>query len=283
MKLLMNLLLWTTDMEDEMLPVLEKLKAMGFDGLEVPVFHTDVRQWQQWSRRLDKMGMTRVAVTFCRPEENPISPDPKVRQKGIDRLKAYVDCSQALGASLLTGPIHQGLNVFSGQPVTPQEWEWSVTSTRRVAEYAATAGVTLGVEYLNRFENYLLTCTDDNLRYVREVNHPNCGIMFDTFHAHIEEKNTADAFRRCAQHVVHIQVSENDRSTPGQGQVRWSNFFDVLKETNYQGSLAIEAFGRLLPDLAANLKIWRKMYENEDQLARDGLAFLRQEIERRKL
>lgn len=150
MKLLMNLLLWTTDMEDAVMPVLEDLKKMGFDGVEVPLFHTGIRQWQQWSRRLDDLGLSRVAVTFCRPEENPVSPDPRVRQKSIERLKSLVDCSQGLGAPLLSGPIHSALNVFSGQPSTAEEWRWSVECIRQVSEYAATAKVTLGIEYLSR-------------------------------------------------------------------------------------------------------------------------------------
>ncbi len=282
MKILMNLLLWTTGMEDDMGAVVESLKQTGFDGVEVPVFGTDLAKWESWGRRLDDLGLSRTAVTFCGADDNPISPSPAVRQRAVGRLKRLVDGSHALGATILSGPVHSALNVFTGQPATPEEWRWAVDGIREVAEHAATAGVTLGIEYLNRFENYLLTSTDETLRFVRDVGHPGCRVMFDTFHANIEEKNIADAYRQCAPEVVHIQVSENDRSTPGRGHVPWTAFFDVLRETGYAGSLSIEAFGRRQPDLAAATKIWRRMFESEAQLARDGLAFLRREIDRRK-
>ncbi len=281
MKLLMNLLLWTTEMEDDMLPILENLKAMGFDGMEVPMFSTDQSKWKKWSHHFDQLGLYRIAVTYCDAAYNPISPDAQTRRKAIDRLKQLTECSQLLGADILAGPIHSALNVFTGKGPTQEEWNWSVEAIRQVTAYAKSGGITLGIEYLNRFENYLVSCTDDVLRFVRDVNHPNCRIMFDTFHANIEEKNIADAFRKCAAEVAYVQISENDRSTPGKGHVEWTSFFDALKDTDYQGCLSIEAFGRRQPDLAAATKIWRAMFESEDQLARDGLAFLQKEVSKR--
>ncbi|HEX8530552.1 MAG TPA: sugar phosphate isomerase/epimerase family protein [Cytophagales bacterium] len=279
--LLMNLLLWTTEMDDDMAPVVEELKQTGFDGVEVPVFGTDLAKWERWGRRLDDLGLARTAVTFCGADDNPIGPSRAVRQRAVDRLKRLADGSHALGATILSGPIHSALNVFTGSPATAQEWDWAVEGVRQVAQHAAGGGVTLGIEYLNRFENYLLTSTEETLRFVRDVGHPGCRVMFDTFHANIEEKNIADAFRRCAAEVVHIQVSENDRSTPGRGHIPWTAFFDALRETGYAGSLSIEAFGRRQPDLAAATKIWRRMFESEAQLSRDGLAFLRRETRRK--
>jgi D-psicose/D-tagatose/L-ribulose 3-epimerase len=113
-----------------------------------------------------------------------------------------------------------------------------------VAVHAASCGITLGIEYLNRFENYLISSIDETIRFVEEINHPHCKIMFDTFHANIEEKNIADAFRKCASDTIHIQISENDRSTPGKGHIPWTTIFDALQDTGYNGALSIEAFGR---------------------------------------
>lgn len=105
--------------------------------------------------------------------------------------------------------------------------------------------------------------------------------MYDTFHAHIEEKDVAEAIRSCAQYLVLVHTSENDRSTPGKGAVRWDRTFDTLKEVNYDGWLVIEAFGQALEELAAATKIWRRMFEKEAQLAQEGLGFLKQEVAKR--
>ncbi len=149
---------------------------------------------------------------------------------------------------------------------------------RQTAEHAQTHGVMLGMEYLNRFECYLLNCAADAVRFVREVDHPHCRMMYDTFHANIEEKNPAQAIKDCAEYTVHIHISENDRSTPGHGNVPWDATFKAIKETGYDGWLVIEAFGLALPELAAATKIWRKMYDSEEQLAREGLAFMKKQM-----
>jgi D-psicose/D-tagatose/L-ribulose 3-epimerase len=146
---------------------------------------------------------------------------------------------------------------------------------RQNAENAQKCGVMLGCEYLNRFECYFLNTAVDMVRFVREVDHPNCRMMYDTFHANIEEKDPLEAIRTCAPYTVHVHISENDRSTPGRGHVPWAATFKTLKETGYDGWMVIEAFGLALPELAAATKIWRRMYSSEEQLARDGLAFMK--------
>jgi D-psicose/D-tagatose/L-ribulose 3-epimerase len=149
---------------------------------------------------------------------------------------------------------------------------------REVAKHAGDVGVTLAVEYLNRFETYFLTCAADTVRFIKEVNHPSCRMMYDTFHANIEEKNIADAIRTAAPYTVHVHISENDRSTPGQGHVPWKETFDTLHETGYDGWLTVEAFGLALPEISAATKIWRRMYGSEEQLSRDALAFMKAEL-----
>jgi D-psicose/D-tagatose/L-ribulose 3-epimerase len=275
MKFGMNLLLWTGEMHDGMLPVLESIRDMGYDGVELPMFDLDVNKWSQWGRRLDELGLQRTAVTVRGEADNPISPDAAVRAKGIESNRRALDCCQAVGAQTLLGPFHSALGVFSGQGPTADEWKRGVDSMRQVAEHAGTTGVMLAVEYLNRFETYLLNTAADTLRFVQQVDHPNCRMMYDTFHANIEEKSPADAIRHCAPYLVHVHISENDRSTPGTGGVDWAANVAALKEVGYDGWLVVEAFGLALPELAAATKIWRRMFESEEKLARDALAFMK--------
>lgn len=280
MKFGMNLLLWAGELSDELMPVLESLKGMGFDGVELPLFNTDL-DYAEWGRRLDDLGLERTAVTVRGEEDNPISPDAAIRAKGIENTKIAIDCCQAAGATALVGPYHSALGFFSGQGPTEDEWKWAVDSMRPVAEHAGAAGVTLGVEALNRFECYFLNTHADSSRFAREVDHPACKVMYDTFHAHIEEKNVPQALRDCADVLCHVHISENDRSTPGTGNVRWAENFDTLKEIGYDGWMMVEAFGLALKELVAATKIWRRMYDTEEQLARDALAFMKAEVAKR--
>jgi D-psicose/D-tagatose/L-ribulose 3-epimerase len=281
MKFGMNLLLWTDHLHDGLMPVLRQIKEIGYDGVEVPIFSPDVELYRQWGQHLDGLGLERTVVTIRTEADNPISPDPKVRAAGIEASKRTLDCCQALGAQSMCGPYHSALGVFSGAGPTPDEWKWGVDSMREVAEHSAQAGVMLAVEYLNRFETYFLTCAADTVRFVKDVNHSSCRMMYDTFHSNIEEKNIPDAIRMAAPYTVHVHISENDRSTPGQGNVRWAETFDTLKEVGYDGWMTVEAFGLALPEISAATKIWRRMYENEDQLTRDALAFMKSELAKR--
>ncbi|GAB3780362.1 sugar phosphate isomerase/epimerase [Spirosoma horti] len=278
----MNMFVWTMSMDEELTGTFAFLKRSGFDFVEIPINTPgNIEKWMRIGQQLSEVGLAVQACTLCGPEHNLISPDASVRQAGITHLKQVIDCCALVGAQILMGPFYAGFNVFTGKPATTDEWNWSVTSMREVAEYAQSQNVILAAEYLNRFETYLLTCADDLVRYIEAVDHPNCRAAFDTFHANIEEKNMGDALRTCAPYLVHVQISENDRSTPGKGHVNFDDVFSVLKEINYEGPIAIEAFGPNPPELAAATHIFRPMFESPEQLAVDGLAFIKNESDRR--
>jgi D-psicose/D-tagatose/L-ribulose 3-epimerase len=281
MKFGMNLLLWTGHLDESILPVLDRLKAMGYDGVEVPMFELDEKFYAEWGKRLDKVGLRRTAVTVRTEADNPISPDAAIRSAGVAANKKALDCCQALGAETVCGPFHSALGFFSGAGPTADEWKWGVDSMRQTAEHAEKAGVTLAVEALNRFECYFLNCASDAARFVAEVNHPRCRMMYDTFHANIEEKSIGEAIRTAAPYLAHVHISENDRSTPGQGNVRWKENFDAIAESGYDGWMVVEAFGLALPSIAAATKIWRRMYQSEEQLAGDALKFMKAETAKR--
>lgn len=282
MKVGMNLFLWTDDPVDEVhLPLYARLKDMGFDGIELPIFDPDPEKFAKLGAQLDNLGLERTAITICNPENDPISPDASIRKAASERLERVVDSCEAVGSSLLGGPLYAAIGQFSGAGATEAEWEHSLSVIRGVADYAARPNINLSFEFLNRFEIYLLNSTEDTARYVKELDRPNVGIHYDTFHAHIEEKNSPHAIRAHADAITHVHISENDRSTPGRGQVAWDSTFDALVQSGYDGWLTIEAFGGTLPSLAAATKIWRKMFEDEETLAREGHDFIRREWAKR--
>jgi len=277
----LNLMLWCDTLEDSILPVLEDIKKIGYDAVELPIFEYDVPKYALWGKRLNDLGLARTGTTIRLPGNNPISPDAAERCAGVNGNKAALDCAAAAGCEVLAGPFHSALGYFSGAAPTADEWRWGVDSMRQVAEHAEKVNVTLGVEYLNRFECYLLNTAADGARFCRDVGHPRCQMMYDTFHSHIEEKNTAAAIRALKGCLSHVHISENDRSTPGAGNIRWAETFDTLHEIGYNKLMVIEAFGLALDKIVAATKIWRRMYQSERQLASDGLKFMKQEVAKR--
>ncbi|WP_080240738.1 sugar phosphate isomerase/epimerase family protein [Spirosoma rigui] len=282
-KLGMNLFVWTTDMEEDMSDTLSFLKSSGFDFVEIPINEpntnrANLAKWERIGQQLRALDLGVQTCTICGPEYSLISPDDTIRRAGIEYLKHVVDCSAAVGSSILMGPIFAGFKAFTGKPATQQEWDWSVEAMREVAQHAQTQGVTLAIEYLNRFEIYLLTCADELVRYVEAVDHPNCRAAFDTFHANMEEKSISKAIQTVAPYLVHVQISENDRSTPGSGHINFTEVFDALADAGYTGPIAIEAFGLNPPSLAAATHIFRPMFESPERLAVEGLDFIKQSL-----
>jgi D-psicose/D-tagatose/L-ribulose 3-epimerase len=275
MKYGMNMLLWTTNVEPSHDPIFDMLKECGYDGVEIPLFQLEEASFQRLAKKLDSVKLDRTTVCCVGADINPISPDAAIRKAAVAHLKKAVDMSSVVGSKLLAGPFHSAIGEFTGKGPTADEWKRGKEVFSELAEYAKQHGVTLVFEYLNRFECYFVNCVADTARFCREVNHPNLRMMYDTFHANIEEKNIAQAIRDAAPYTVHVHISENDRGTPGQGHVDWDTTFKTLKEIKYDGWMVVEAFGLALPDLAAATKIWRRMFTSEEQLSRDALRFMK--------
>jgi D-psicose/D-tagatose/L-ribulose 3-epimerase len=276
MKTGMNLLLWTTEVTAEHDGLLDQLKGLGFDGVEIPVFNVEsVAPYERLGKRLESLGLGATAVTVMGPDTNPIAADPAIRKAAVAQLERVLDCCAAFRCEILCGPIHSAIGQFSGEGPTDAEFQAGVDTLRQVAEKAQARNIRLAAEYLNRFENYFLTTAADTARFVRAVNHPSLRMMYDSFHAHIEEKDQARAIASCAAETIHVHISENDRGIPGTGQVHWDTFWSGLKASGYDGYLTIEAFGRALPALAAATRVWRDLFPDPLGLCRDGLAFIK--------
>lgn len=282
MKFGFNLLLWTDTLNDEAFSHVEMLQKMGYDVIELPMFDKDAQEnCKKWGKRLDDLGLLRSGTCAYGPDDNMISADPAIRRQGIDANKKILDCCAAAGCSVMAGHCLSSLGVFTGTGPTETEWKWAQEGAREIADHAQTVGVKIALETLNRFECYFLNSAAQAAKFVRELNHPYFRMMYDTFHANYEEKSIAGAIRTLKDILIHVHISENDRSTPGQGLIRWDENFDALHEIGYDGFMVCEAFGMKLEKLAAATKIWRKMFDSEEQLARDTIAFMKREVEKR--
>jgi D-psicose/D-tagatose/L-ribulose 3-epimerase len=275
MKYGMNLLLWTGHVTNEHFPLLAKLKQTGFDGVEVPLFGGDAAHYKSVRKELDANGLGCTAVTVVNAHNNPISPDAAVRQAGLDHIKWAIDMTATLGGDALCGPYHSAIGVFSGTGPTADEKKRGADVLRQAAEFAQQAKIKLAIEYLNRFECYFLTTAADARALVKVVNHPAFRMMYDTFHANIEEKQVAPVIESIADSTIHVHISENDRGTPGTGHVPWDETFKVLKKIKYDGWMVIESFGRALPDLAAATKVWRDLFPSAEEVYTQGLRFMK--------
>jgi len=275
MRTSMNLLLWATHITPEHYPLLKKIRETGYDGVEIPVFEGDESHFRAIGKELRSLGLGCTAVTVCNVDNNPISPDPEVRKRGLEHIKWALNNVAAMGGEILCGPYHSALGHFSGTGPTEDEKKWAVEVLRAAAEHGQQVGVKMAIEYLNRFECYFLTTAADAKALVKAVNHPNFKMMYDTFHAHIEEKDVFKTLANCLPETIHVHISENDRGTPGTGKVHWKETFQALRKGGYDGWLTIEAFGRSLPALAAATKVWRDLFSHPEEVYTQGFRFMK--------
>ncbi len=273
------MLLWTTQVGPEHRALLEDLKATGYDGVEIPIFVPDADELAAVGRMLDDIGLERTAISALGdPAADPLSPDPAVRAAAEAHLRRVVDCTRALGARQVAGPLQQVLGQFSGTAPTEEEFARAREVHRAVGDHAAERGVVVALEAVNRFESYFANTMADLAAYLDSVDHPAITGMYDTFHANLEERDPVAALTDNLRHVAHIHISESDRGVPGRGHVPWDETFAAIRAAGYDGWLTIEAFGRGLPELAAATRIWRDLAESPEAVYRDGYAHIRRHL-----
>ena len=281
MKLGFNLLLWTTHVVDEHVPLFDRLKSTGYDGVEIPLFEGEVSHYKRLGRIVKDAGLAASAVTVLPTGKSAIAAEAAERALALDHLKWAIDCAAALGANVLCGPFHQPLGEFSGIGPTEAEKSHCVEVHKRAAQYAAMSGIELSVEPLNRFESYFLNTARDAQALVDRVDEPNYGYLYDTFHFNIEEKSLPEAIRVTASAINHVHISENDRGIPGTGHVDFAAVFDALKQSKYDGWLTVEAFGQALPDLAAATKVWRPLFVRSEDVYQGAFRLMREGWDKR--
>jgi len=272
-----NLLAWTASISDDFFPHIERLKKIGYDGIEICMGQLDPAAYKRLKTLLGNLNLGITCVTIVGADANPVSPDKAVRAKAVDLLKWNIDRTVDCGSKLLCGPFHSAFATFTRADIQRDEYERSAEVLRAAGDYAKQAGVMLVPEALNRFECYLCNTMAQLRMLVELTNHPNVRAMFDTHHANIEEKSQVDAIRTIAPVLVHVHLSENDRGTPGSGHVNFKEALTTLAGVGYDGWLTIEAFSRSDPAFANAINVWREFSPAWD-IAESGHAFLRQQI-----
>ena len=184
MKIGFNMLLWTTNLVEEEFHLLEKIKKVGYDGVEIPIFGGEekVDHFKNIGKVLKDNELQCTSVTVI-PDESrsPISDEESVRSNSLEYLKWAMDCSHALGSEILAGPYYQPLGVFSGEPPTQKEKENAAKVHQQAADYAKNLNLKLSIEPLNRFECYFLNIAQDASDYVDMVGKENFGYLYDPY------------------------------------------------------------------------------------------------------
>lgn len=270
--------IWTEKFSEKDLWIISKAREVGFEVVDIYISDLDTFPVRKVKDKAGEAGIE-VVTTFGLPEDaNTISPDPRVRRRGVPMLKKLVDINYALGSKIMAGIHYAAWGYRSGKPRTDQEWEWSVNALREVAEYAADKGdLILAEEAVNRFETHFLNVAEDAVRYCKDVGTGNVKVHLDTFHMIREEDSFAGALKTCGrEYLGYVHVCESQRGIPGTGLVPWEEFFRTAKQIGYDGPMVIESFDPNFEEINRLCSIWRKYADSGEELAVKGLHNLRE-------
>lgn len=275
MKFGANIFIWSDHFGPGQFHLLPRLKEAGFDGVELPMLEHPVKRDPALRTELERF---RLEPTFCAvlpPGFNTIDGDASVRLKTLAHWKDCIETAAELGGRLVAGPLYAPVGHLPGRRRTVEEWQRAVEIFQELSPLLDKTEVTLAIEPLNRYETYFLNTAEDAAELCSQIGHPKVGILFDTYHANIEEKNLANAIETAGPWLRHFHSCENDRGIPGSGHIQWPPVFDALRKVGYDGWLTIEGFGFSLGALSAAASIWRDLAPTPDSIAFDGLRFLR--------
>jgi D-psicose/D-tagatose/L-ribulose 3-epimerase len=277
MKIGVSTWLWTSPFSNSTLDLLPKIRGLGFDFVEIAAEDPSLIDGPLLARALKDNQLGGIVCGAWGGQRDLTSDDPKLQQNSLDYIERCFDLCTDIGATFLAGPMYSAVGkarlVSSAQKQI--EWNRAVEHLRRVAASAGSRGLQIALEPLNRFESDLVNTAEDVVRMVNDIGHPAAGVMLDSFHMTIEERNLKQAIETVGDRLIHVQVSENYRGAPGSGQTRWEDFREGLRSVGYDGGIAIESFTTENKELAGAVCFWHPMADSQDQFASDGLAFLR--------
>src|SRR5687768_10871234 len=258
-----------------------KIKEMGFDSVEVALEDPFLVDAEEIVRLASANGLGVQVCGAFGPGRDMSSDDPAVVNQAFDYIQQAVDFAQKVGSSVVCGPMYSAVGKARHVPqeTRRQERDRAVEGLKKAAEIAESAGVRLAVEPLNRFETDMINTALQARELVESVGSPAIGIHLDTFHMNIEEADVYEAVRVAGNRLYHVHASESNRGTPGAGLAAWDELARGLKDVNYNGAVVIETFTPEVKEIARAAAIWRPLAESQDELARNGLKFLKRLLE----
>jgi len=270
-------LLWAERFDLEPERVIKKVKALGFDGVEIFVTPEQIKTFnrKRVKEALQTENMKCLGSTTLDLKTDLTSKDEATRKNGINYLREAAEMFSGFGATLLAGVVYAAWGKITGTGRTEEEWDHSARSLKEACRFIKPFNVMLGLEPVNRFETYFLNTAADATKLAKAVGEPNITVHLDTFHMNIEEKNYYDPIVNTRELLGHMHCCENDRGIAGTGSVNWIEVFRGLAEIGYDKWITLESFTPDIKSVAATTAIWRQLAPSADALASEGLKFLK--------
>ena len=276
-KFVVSTWLWTSPFNTDTIQLFPKIKSFGYNAVEIPVEDPALIDIQTVKQALSDNGLDPIICGAFGTSRDLTHEDPFFHETCFEYLNSCFEIAAELGAKFVARPMYSA--VGKARLVSPEqkevEWDRAVRNLKIVSKKAAMFGLEIAIEPLNRFETDLIKSCQDVMKLISDINEPNAKVILDGFHMNIEEPDIESAILTAGSKLIHVQVSENYRGTPGTGQTRWDAYKRGLEAINYQGAISIESFTPDVKELAGAVCIWKPLVPSQDGFAKEGLEFLK--------
>ncbi|MGI6070042.1 MAG: sugar phosphate isomerase/epimerase family protein [Blautia sp.] len=260
---------WEKEWEADYHKYIEKVAGLGFDILEVGAGSLEAMepgQLYELKRAAKDAGISLTACIGLPAEYNVSSADEAVRSHGVEYMKSICRKLEMAGVQAVGGIIYAYWPCDYAQPVDkPAARAQSIRSMREIAPVARDCGVTLMLETVNRFEQFIINDAAEAVQFAEDIGEENVKVMLDSFHMNIEEDDMGDAIRTAGDHLGHFHIGEANRKVPGKGHMDWDSIGRGLRDIHYEGAVVMEPFVCMGGTVGKDIKVWRDMSSHADE------------------
>ena len=269
--------IWSFDFKSNWKEILSKTRRFGYEGIEIPVSASSMNHDKLKAALSKEPKITPIVSVGGTIKEDLSSSDPIVANGGVHLIERAICFCSEIGGSMISGPMYAAVGKleYTTQKERHATFERLAEAFSQVACYAGERNILIALEPLCRYDTSVLNTVEEGIKLVDLISEDNVGLLLDTFHMNIEEKSLYHSIVSAGDRIFHFHASESDRGTPGTGQIRWDKVVKALNDIKYRKWICVESFTPNDPRFSPNMKVWRKLAPTQDDLARDGLIFLK--------
>jgi D-psicose/D-tagatose/L-ribulose 3-epimerase len=274
MKIGVSAFAWTTQLNPTHLKLFPSLREHGIEGFEIPMFDPADLDTKALRQAFAASDLECTVCAILPAGINPIGGDAMERKRATAHLERCIEVAAETGAHRIGGPVYAPIGYLPGRRRTPDEWRWAVECIQGLGDVLHRNDMSLAIEPVNRSETFFMNSAFEASAFCDAVAHPRVGVLIDTFHANIEEKNIAAAVRSAGPRLAHLHASENDRGLLGSGHVDFPAIVAALKDIRYDGYLMIEGFGYSAAEKNSLGALWGDLNVTPEDIAFQGATYL---------
>lgn len=267
---------WEQEWTADYFKYVDKVSRLGFDVLELAAAGLETMSAasrKDLSRAASDAG---IELTYCigLPAQYDLaSPDSATRAYGMDYVRKLLDMIGEMDGKILGGILYScwPASQFPQGDKRPW-WDRGVASVQKVAQTAKDNGVTICLEVVNRFEQFLLNTAAEGVQFAKEVGSDSVKLLLDSFHMNIEEDFIGDAVRSAQGYLGHLHIGEANRKAPGRGHMCWDDLIDGLHDAHYTGRIVMEPFVKMGGQVGQDIRMWHDLSDGGDEAYLDGEA-----------